>query len=387
MTTELNATSYSATELNVKPVSELRKLARAKGNQGAWVLNLSKSSLVELICQGFLPDQIITDAASKKSNVGENLAELIAQAIQGHLESVPTDLDEIRVLELIADQLKQFRTNDDTKAMIEKQIDAAIKKLTLPREVQVKSVTGTTVNVGLTHFRFERILRHVSKSLNLWIWGESGSGKTYVAEQVAKALNLDYFCQSVTSQTTKSDLLGFMNANGEYVPSMFYKAYKFGGLYCNDESDAGNANVMLVLNSATSNGQCAFPCGMVEKHKDFRIVACANTIGDGANRQYVGRAAQDAASKNRYVYVKMDTDWKLVKGLVEAQYGKTGTKAYDLLMDKRAKINSYNITNIMVTTRTIMQGADMLSEGDTVTEMMEEVLFKGCDQSTINKIS
>jgi cobaltochelatase CobS len=384
MTTETN---YTATELTSMTVSELRKLARAKGNQGAWVLNLSKSSLVNLICQGFLPDQVVTEASAKKANVGENLAELIAQAIQGHLESTPSDLDEIRVLELIADQLKQFRNNDATKDMIAKQIDEAIKKLTLPREVEVKTVNGEKINVGLTHERFERILRHVNKGLNLWIWGESGSGKTHVASQVAKALNLPYYCQSVTSQTTKSDLMGFMDANGNYVESLLYKAFAFGGLYCNDESDAGNANVMLALNSATSNELCSFPCGMVQKHENFRIVACANTIGDGANRQYVGRSAQDAASKNRYVYVKMDTDWNLVQGLVEAQYGEYGRRAYKILMEKREKINACNLTNIMVTTRTIMQAADLLSEGDSIAEMLEEVLYKGCDQSTVNKIS
>ena len=384
-----NITSYNKAELTAMTVKELRTLARAKGNSGSWLLNLSKDRIVDLIANGSLPEQIIAEASALKANVGDNLAEVIAKAVQDHLDlsRAPAELDEIRVLELIADQLRQFKTNDRARAMVDAQIQEALKKLNQPREVEVKQVNGTKVNVGLTHNRFERILRHVNKGLNLWIWGDSGSGKTHVAKQVAEALGLKYYCQSVTSQTTKSDLMGFVNANGDYVESLFYKAYKFGGLYCNDESDAGNANVMLALNSATSNGMCAFPCGMVEKHPDFRIVACANTIGDGANRQFVGRNAQDAATKSRYVYIKMDTDWELVSNMARTQYGDKGAEAYRMLMGKRERINSYNITNIMVTSRTVLQAADMLTEGDNWSVILEEVLFKGCDQTTINKVS
>jgi len=83
---------------------------------------------------------------------------------------------------------------------------------------------------------------------------------------VADALSLSFHAISVGSQTSKSDLAGYMTATGEYVRTQFREAYENGGLFLLDEADAGNSNVLILLNAALSNGKMAFPDGMVDAH-------------------------------------------------------------------------------------------------------------------------
>src|SRR5215217_6156820 len=78
-----------------------------------------------------------------------------------------------------------------------------------------------------------------------------------------------------------------------------------------DEIDAGNANVIIQVNAALSNGYCSFPDGMVQRHDDFIFLASANTFGDGASRQYVGRNQLDAATLDRFTTLVWEIDEEL----------------------------------------------------------------------------
>jgi len=52
----------------------------------------------------------------------------------------------------------------------------------------------------------------------------------------------------------------------------------------------------------------AFPDKMVERHKNFRCVASANTYGRGADRAYVGRQQIDAATLDRFTIETIEID-------------------------------------------------------------------------------
>lgn len=66
--------------------------------------------------------------------------------------------------------------------------------------------------------------------------GPAGSGKTTIASQVAQALGLDFYCYGAISQAF--EFLGYYDANGKYVETDFYRAFKHGGLVLMDEMDA-----------------------------------------------------------------------------------------------------------------------------------------------------
>ena len=110
-------------------------------------------------------------------------------------------------------------------------------------------------------------------------------------------------------------ITGYMDATGDYVRTAFRNAFEHGGVFLFDEVDNGNANALGVVNSALANGSMAFPDGMVKRHPDFLCVASANTYGRGADRQYVGRQALDAAFMDRFEVIHVDYDEALEEAL------------------------------------------------------------------------
>ena len=193
------------------------------------------------------------------------------------------------------------------------------------------------------------------------------TGKTHAAAQVAEALGLEHYTMSVGAQTSKSDIIGYMHASGGYVPTLFRKAYEEGGVFLMDEIDAGNANVLIQVNAALSNGFCAFPDKMVERHKDFIFIASANTFGNGANRVYVGRNQLDAATLDRFAVLVWDVDENLENKMAEA-YGDTGKNWLKVVRELRKTTENDGI-RALVTPRATTKGCSLLNIGldfDTV---------------------
>ena len=189
------------------------------------------------------------------------------------------------------------------------------------------------------------------------------------AEQVAEALGLEHYTMSVGAQTSKSDIIGYMHASGGYVPTLFRKAYEEGGVFLMDEIDAGNANVLIQVNAALSNGLCAFPDKMVKKHKDFIFIASANTFGNGANRMYVGRNQLDAATLDRFTTIVWNVDTKLESGMVACF--KNGESWLKVVRSMRERVERDGL-RILITPRATLKGASLLDIGldfDTVLSM------------------
>lgn len=163
------------------------------------------------------------------------------------------------------------------------------------------------------HHKYQEIMTLVSAGIPVLLTGEKGSGKTTLAKQVAEAIDLPFFSVSMTRQTTLSHLLGFLSVTGDYIPSQLYRCATHGGVFSLDEIDAGDANVLLSLNTI-ENGYISFPQGVVELHKDFRLLATANP--QDQHQHYTGRSKLDAATLDRFDIVDIDRDEELEKSLV-----------------------------------------------------------------------
>lgn len=197
---------------------------------------------------------------------------------------------------------------------------------------------------GRQHCNFETVLKIVAAGCNPYLFGPAGTGKTQLAENVAIALNKNFFSISVCAQSTKSDLLGFMNAGGNYTKTLFREAYENGGVFLLDEIDNGNPNVLAVLNSALANGYCAFPDQMIKRNENFTLVASANTFGTGGTREYVGRNQLDAATLNRFIQVEINYDQDLEVEI----FGNMALKVQAIrekLKSERVIISMRNISN------------------------------------------
>lgn len=269
---------------------------------------------------------------------------------------------------------------DSVESKISTEVDKKIpelKKLVEKAEKSIQENTPLKVEYdkevhevkGLRHESLEKLIIVASQKQPVLLVGMAGTGKTHAAKQVAEALGLKHYTMSVGAQTSKSDIIGYMHASGGYVPTLFRKAYEEGGVFLMDEIDAGNANVLIQVNAALSNGLCAFPDKMVNKHKDFIFIASANTFGNGANRMYVGRNQLDAATLDRFTTIVWNVDSKLESGMVAGF--KNGEPWLKVVRAMRERVERDGL-RILITPRATLKGASLLEVGldfDTVLNM------------------
>lgn len=166
------------------------------------------------------------------------------------------------------------------------------------------------------HPIFEQVMFHLHCGDNVELIGPRGSGKTFLAEQMARVLNREFGFISLSGGITEAKLFGRVTPNiqtgaNEYHITPFVELYEEGGLFLLDERDAADPNVLLSLNGALANGVLALDRPkrpIARRHKEFLCMAASNTWGNGADRQYVGRNQQDTAFTERFVQIPMDYD-------------------------------------------------------------------------------
>jgi MoxR-like ATPase len=231
------------------------------------------------------------------------------------------------------------------------------------------------------HPAFRRLLAWVKSGTPVMMVGPAGSGKTTAASLVAKELGIPFLPQSFCNQTPESRFVGFMAANGKYIPSGFYEVFKNGGVYLMDEFDACNANVAVAFNAAVANGYYTFPNGeKVQVHPDFRCIAAANTWGKGSDREYQGRNPLDAATLDRFAKVAWDYD--------EAHELRISPRAdWTKHVQKiRRACQALGIRTVISPRASINGGKALDSGALTWAQVEEDTVFSGMDRPTVEKI-
>lgn len=267
-------------------------------------------------------------------------------------------------------KLKEYMENK-----IDTTVDGELQELReLAKSKQTLEVkVGDRVNVveGLKHKQLEQLINYAALRLSPLLVGMAGTGKTHAGEQTATALGLDFYSMSVGAQTSKSDIIGYMAANGDYVKTHFRDAYEHGGVFLMDEIDAGNANVLIQINAALSNGLCAFPDKMVKRHEDFVFIASANTFGNGANRQYVGRNQLDAATLDRFAVIEWFIDDELESNLTTGVNGKAWYMAVRAARDYVAEKK----IRALISPRATQKGSKLLHIGQDLDEVINATML------------
>lgn len=267
-------------------------------------------------------------------------------------------------------KLKEYLENK-IDGDVDEELKALREAIKAKQTLQVK--VGDKVNEvkGLKHKQLEQLINYAALRLSPLLVGMAGTGKTHAGEQTAQALGLDFYAMSVGAQTSKSDIIGYMAANGQYVSTHFRKAYEEGGVFLMDEIDAGNANVLIQINAALSNGLCAFPDRMVKRHEDFVFIASANTFGNGANRQYVGRNQLDAATLDRFAVIEWFIDDELESNLTTGINGKAWYMAVRAARDYVAEKK----IRALVSPRATQKGSKLLHVGQDLDEVINATLL------------
>ena len=87
--------------------------------------------------------------------------------------------------------------------------------------ITIDGNTTKTEIKGILNPKFETIVTFLSVGEHVYLYGPAGSGKNVLCEQVAKALNAEFFY--LNTLYTKYDITGFMDATGKFIETVAYK--------------------------------------------------------------------------------------------------------------------------------------------------------------------
>lgn len=249
--------------------------------------------------------------------------------------------------------------------------------------VKLQIQDAPVIELGVQHKQFKKLLgacmtRSIAGPVNVWLTGPAGSGKTKGAENVAKALGVDFYFNGAIDTPYK--LMGFKDAKGEYQRTAFRDAYENGGVYLFDEVDASLPPALLAFNAALANGYADFPDGRINRHPDCYIIAAANTWGTGPNSDYVGRNKLDAAFLDRFVQIAWGYDNDLEKMLAAHDEWTNFVQAVrENAMKKGVKV--------VISPRASISGGALLKMGMfSVDEVIDMTIKKGMSQDNWNTV-
>jgi MoxR-like ATPase len=198
-----------------------------------------------------------------------------------------------------------------------------------PERIEIQRQDGTVFEIEETvHPSFRKVMDLAKMRKNIVLIGPAGSGKSYLARQVAYAI-----FGPADTWANPTEKIGMISCSGgmseghfigrllpvgeggkfETVMADFRRCFQFGGVFLMDEMDAADDNVLLVMNDAIANGKLVLindvGCPTIDKHPDFIFIGAANTYGRGADRMYCGRNALDEAFLDRFRIGQVEIDY------------------------------------------------------------------------------
>lgn len=289
----------------------------------------------------------------------------------------------------VAKMAKVMSRENEIRETVETAGIAAVKKFIAENYGPIKRVTNiiddgkTKVEIpGIIHHKLQRVLAYVMKDQPVFMTGPAGSGKNIMASQIAEILKIPYHTQGAVTQ--KHELTGFINANGGYHPTEFYKAFTNGGLFLLDEIDGSTPEVLITINAAIANRYYEFPTGRKDAHKDFRVIAAGNTYGTGADMEYTGRNPLDAATLDRFATVIVGYDNK-----IDMAISNDNRDLCEYIWSLREAVEKAGIKRIL-SPRAISRMTDMESDGNydgKLEDLIQECIFRQINPEDVRYIN
>ena len=335
---------------------------------------------------------VIAQPTVSAGSVDGVIESIVNNAVKVAFGNYRGGVDENQVRSIVSHNVEKYAevlntswtTNfDGFKHEVTKQIDNL-----RPQVTNIAVANKPTVQIqGVLHNRFTDILHTVGAGVHAYLVGSAGTGKSTIGRQVADSLNVPFASKSVSGQTPESSLVGYMAGGGNYVGTEFRRIFEFGGVFLLDEVDNGNPNVLNVLNSALANDSMAFADGMVSRHKDFVAIATANTYGNGATAEYVGRNPIDKAFLNRFATIDIDIDENVEDAMLKSVGLSLDVSRLWITAIRKARANVFSAgLRVLVTPRNTLNGAKQIGAGMTPSRAFATQVTAGLKPEQIDKV-
>lgn len=273
---------------------------------------------------------------------------------------------------------------------VRKIVDTAIAdRISVPKQINLPNAPTRTLSAH-THPVFEKALKLMNgsdgKGFAIALIGPAGCGKSFLAQQLAEALDCSFGTTHCSGGLTESQLLGWLlpinGGNFEYVWSAFAKGYAADNhVSLLDEADALDPNVGVIVNSAVANGHLHIPQRHLEpvvpRGKRSFIVSAMNTFGTGQDFIYQGRNALDGATMDRFYPLWMDYDRAL-----ESQIGSDTVCKWVWNLREKAAANKLRR---VVSTRMIIKAQAACDAGLSLSDAKHDLLL-GWTRDELSKV-
>lgn len=160
---------------------------------------------------------------------------------------------------------------------------------------------------------FNEVLDYAAKREPVMLTGPAGTGKGFIARQVALVNHALFF--EVNAVKNEYGLTGFVDANSRYVKTPFYDACKAvsegkKAVFLFDEMDCSDPEALKVFNEALSSFEFTFPNDEHLTFDDLIIISACNTFGTGSDEMYCGQQL-DGSTLDRFSMVMVDYNRKI----------------------------------------------------------------------------
>jgi MoxR-like ATPase len=279
-------------------------------------------------------------------------------------------IDEARVIELIGEHAPQGSS----------------------KTIVIERPDYESIQIDGAHPLFEKVLkmlvRRPSSGRYPFLVGPAGSGKSFLASQLAKALDLPMYSHAFAPIPQDHLFTGFMNAMGEYVGTAFRQWAQFGGIFLGDEKDRGYASTLVLLNDALANRRFTFPDGVtVEFHPDAHWISAGNTLGLGADSRYVTAQVLDQSTLDRFDVVNVNYDESVEVAMVRSTGVDSATA--DRILERVARLRAVianQSLNVLLSPRASRAIAAAIADGEDHDDAWNQSFFAKMDADTRRKL-
>jgi len=299
---------------------------------------MTKEELLEIVNNPDTPSDLVDDAneqlkrlenleASQVDGVDSDVRFALEQFNKGIEQIVNQGVDRQEVVDIVNKELQDSKFGIEN---LDKSVKALIGK---SQTVQIVNYEGVTVKTtdGKKRKVFDIILSDFEAGNNVYLYGGAGTGKTFIAGQVAKALNYKLITINCNQFTSPLDIIGgqtiegyqegrLITAFGNNFPQGFGvnpatgKEYS-GALLLLDELPKLDPNTAGVLNDGLSKikdpieksqtGKIIPPeitngRGQAIPKGNIFVIATGNSLLNEADADYEANFKQDLSLQDRF---------------------------------------------------------------------------------------
>ena len=258
-------------------------------------------------------------------------------------------------------------------------------------------------NYDFDGIKLLQFLTGVTRGMNQWLFGHTGTGKTTFVEQVAARTGFPCIRINLDANLERADIVGHVALHEEkgttvtkFEEGILPYAMQRPGFLIMDEIDAGRPDILFSVQKALESKGLTLTEDnhrIIAPHPLFRFAATANTRGQGDEYgMYAGTRTMNASLVDRFssfiefTYMKADRESALLMALVPALTKDIADKMAQFAYEVRNAFSKGEVYNT-VSPRGLTTLADCYATFTSYGTPNDKAFQLSMDMTILNKVT